>query len=71
MNLPKASCLTATLLLAASLLVPAHAASSRGGWDGNGVSIHGMAQGAASATGPAKVQSVELPSSPVQGATTH
>ena len=62
MNLLKTSCLTATFALAASLLMPAHAAG-RGGWDANGTSINGLASGASQvATGqPARVESIELP----------
>ena len=61
MNLLKTSCLTATFVLAASVLMPAHAAG-RGGWDANGTSISGLASGASQvATGqPARVESIEL-----------
>ena len=44
--------------LAAFVAMPAHASLKRGGWDGNGPSANGTAQGTSS---PATVRGIELP----------
>jgi hypothetical protein len=70
MNPIKTCSLAATLLVTAGLMAPAQAAP-RGGWDGNGVSISGMAPGVTQAAGglASQVRSIELASPVIQGGT--